>query len=209
MSIGGTELLIIVIFGFLLFGPDKLPQMGRTLGRALRQFRETQQRMTSVVQSEVIDPMAATINANAQASPQAAAAHADDADADAEGTADAAPAPRKETFAERRARLAAEKAAAEKAARGDAEDAAGDEPETTSAEPVSTEEAPAATAGSETVEAAVSEPAEEAVDAAAEAARATADLYARRPRKHAPAAVDAADAGRRFRRRRPGRSRFC
>ena len=71
MSIGGTELLIIVIFGFLLFGPDKLPQMGRTLGRALRQFRETQQRMTSVVQSEVIDPMAATINANAQASPQA------------------------------------------------------------------------------------------------------------------------------------------
>ena len=73
MSIGGTELLIIVIFGFLLFGPDKLPQMGRTIGRALRQFRETQQRMTSMVQSEVIDPMAATINASAQASPAASA----------------------------------------------------------------------------------------------------------------------------------------
>ena len=77
MSIGGTELLIIVIFGFLLFGPDKLPQMGRTIGRALRQFRETQQRMTSMVQSEVIDPMAAVVNG--PASPAATAARADDA----------------------------------------------------------------------------------------------------------------------------------
>ena len=50
-GISSTELMIIVIFGFLLFGPDKLPQIGRTLGRALRQFRETQEKMTSVVQS--------------------------------------------------------------------------------------------------------------------------------------------------------------
>ena len=38
------ELAIIVVFGFLLFGPDKLPQMGRTIGRAIRQFRETQEK---------------------------------------------------------------------------------------------------------------------------------------------------------------------
>ena len=82
--------------------------MGRTIGRALRQFRETQQRMTSMVQSEVIDPMAAVVNG--PASPAATAARADDADAEdgtdapAEGAAPA----KKETFAERRARLAAE-----------------------------------------------------------------------------------------------------
>ena len=62
-GISSTELVIIVIFGFLLFGPDKLPQMGRTIGRALRQFRETQEKMTSMVQAEVIDPMAAAANA--------------------------------------------------------------------------------------------------------------------------------------------------
>ena len=64
-GIGQTELIIIVVFAFLLFGPDKLPQMGRTIGRALRQFRETQEKVTSVVQSEVIDPMAAAANAPA------------------------------------------------------------------------------------------------------------------------------------------------
>ena len=57
-GIGSTELVIILVFGFLLFGPDKLPQMGRTIGRALRQFRETQEKLTAVVQTEVVDPMA-------------------------------------------------------------------------------------------------------------------------------------------------------
>ena len=116
-SIGGTELVIILVFAFLLFGPDKLPQMGRTIGRALRQFRETQQKLTDVVQTEVVDPMAAAASApkpkKAAAASDAAAA-VDDDDADVES----APAPtqrRKETFAERRARLAAEKAEREAA----------------------------------------------------------------------------------------------
>ena len=64
-GIGQTELLVILVFAFLLFGPDKLPQMGRTIGRALRQFRETQQKVTSVVQTEIVDPMAAAATAEA------------------------------------------------------------------------------------------------------------------------------------------------
>ena len=39
-GIGQTELIIILVFAFLLFGPDKLPQAGKTIGRAIRQFRE-------------------------------------------------------------------------------------------------------------------------------------------------------------------------
>lgn len=112
-GIGSTELAIILVFGFLLFGPDKLPQMGRTIGRALRQFRETQEKLTAVVQTEVVDPMAAAAQSGAK---KAGVAVDDDSDADApagEGTA-TEPA-RKETFAERRARLAAEKAEAEAA----------------------------------------------------------------------------------------------
>ncbi len=162
-GIGEGELAIIVVFGFLLFGPDKLPQMGRTIGRAIRQFRETQEKMTAVVQSEIIDPVSEA--ASAPVKPKKTAVD-DDSDADKDAAETAAPA-KKETFAERRARLAAEKAASEAAAEGEgaAEEAEGAEP-AAAAEPV-VEPEPAAEPESEP------EPAEPT----------TADLYARRPRK--------------------------
>lgn len=162
-GIGEGELAIIVVFGFLLFGPDKLPQMGRTIGRAIRQFRETQEKMTAVVQSEIIDPVSEA--ASAPAKPKKTAVD-DDSDADKDAAETAAPA-KKETFAERRARLAAEKAASEAAAEGEgaAEEAEGAEP-AAAAEPV-VEPEPAAEP----------EPEPEPVEPT------TADLYARRPRK--------------------------
>ena len=126
-GIGEGELAIIVVFGFLLFGPDKLPQMGRTIGRAIRQFRETQEKMTAVVQSEIIDPVSEA--ASAPVKPKKTAATDDDSDADEDAAETAAPA-KKETFAERRARLAAEKAASEGAAEGEGavDEAEGTEP---------------------------------------------------------------------------------
>lgn len=161
-GIGEGELAIIVVFGFLLFGPDKLPQMGRTIGRAIRQFRETQEKMTAVVQSEIIDPVSEA--ASAPVKPKKAAATDDDSDADEDAAETAAPA-KKETFAERRARLAAEKAASEGAtedegAAGEAEGAEPAEAEPAEPEPVAEPEPEP-------------EPAEPT----------TADLYARRPRK--------------------------
>lgn len=167
-GIGEGELAIIVVFGFLLFGPDKLPQMGRTIGRAIRQFRETQEKMTAVVQSEIIDPVSEA--ASAPVKPKKAAATDDDSDADEDATETAAPA-KKETFAERRARLAAEKAASEGAAEGEA---AAEEPEAEGAE--STAE-PEADTAAEPVPAAEPEPEPEPAEPT------TADLYARRPRK--------------------------
>lgn len=160
-GIGEGELAIIVVFGFLLFGPDKLPQMGRTIGRAIRQFRETQEKMTAVVQSEIIDPVSEA--ASAPVKPKKAAAVDDDSDADEDAAETAAPA-KKETFAERRARLAAEKAASEGAA---------EEPEAEGAEPAAESEADAA----EPAPAAEPEPEPEPAEPT------TADLYARRPRK--------------------------
>ena len=168
-GIGEGELAIIVVFGFLLFGPDKLPQMGRTIGRAIRQFRETQEKMTAVVQSEIIDPVSEA--ASAPVKPKKAAATDDDSDADEDAAETAAPA-KKETFAERRARLAAEKAASE----GAAEETEG------AAEETEAEGADAAAAESAEATAAVEpEPAAEPEPEPAEPT--TADLYARRPRK--------------------------
>lgn len=157
-GIGEGELAIIVVFGFLLFGPDKLPQMGRTIGRAIRQFRETQEKMTAVVQSEIIDPVSEA--ASAPVKPKKTAVD-DDSDADEDATETAAPA-KKETFAERRARLAAEKAASEGAAEGE----------------VAAED-PATDAAAESASAVEPEPEPEPEPAEPT----TADLYARRPRK--------------------------
>lgn len=165
-GIGEGELAIIVVFGFLLFGPDKLPQMGRTIGRAIRQFRETQEKMTAVVQSEIIDPVSEA--ASAPVKPKKAATTDDDSDADEDATETAAPA-KKETFAERRARLAAEKAASEGAAEGEG---TAEESEAESAEP--------AAAAKPVVE---PEPAAEPEPEPEPAEPTTADLYARRPRK--------------------------
>lgn len=162
-GIGEGELAIIVVFGFLLFGPDKLPQMGRTIGRAIRQFRETQEKMTAVVQSEIIDPVSEA--ASAPVKPKKAAATDDDSDADEDAAETAAPA-KKETFAERRARLAAEKAASEGAIEGEG---IAEEPKAEGAESEADAAEPAPAAGPEPEP----EPAEPT----------TADLYARRPRK--------------------------
>jgi len=164
-GIGEGELAIIVVFGFLLFGPDKLPQMGRTIGRAIRQFRETQEKMTAVVQSEIIDPVSEA--ASAPVKPKKAAATDDDSDADEDAAETAAPA-KKETFAERRARLAAEKAASEAAAEGEG---AAEESEAEGAD------AGSADTAAESVSAAEPEPEPEPAEPT------TADLYARRPRK--------------------------
>lgn len=118
-GIGETELLIIVAFGFMIFGPDKLPGMGRTIGRALRQFRQAQEGFTEVVQTEVMDPLqqamgdpldTGTRKQRRATAEERAAALAQDADIE---EPEAKAAAHKETFAERKARLAAEKKARE------------------------------------------------------------------------------------------------
>lgn len=175
LGIGSTELVIILVFGFLLFGPDKLPQMGRTIGRALRQFRETQEKLTAVVQTEVVDPMAAAAKA-----PKVAVA-AKDEDADVEGSASTEEAPvRKETFAERRARLAAERAAKEaEAAAGDAEGG---------------KSAPAEDAPADEIPTVEPEPEQVAEEAPEPEVLTTEDLYARRPRRRTAAPAVEAEA---------------
>ena len=157
-GIGEGELAIIVVFGFLLFGPDKLPQMGRTIGRAIRQFRETQEKMTAVVQSEIIDPVSEA--ASAPVKPKKAAVD-DDSDADEGAVETAAPA-KKET-------LAAEKAASEGATEGEGAADEAESAESAKAEPAAAVAEP--------------EPAAEPEPEPEPAEPTTADLYARRPRK--------------------------
>lgn len=130
-GIGETELVLILLFAFLVFGPDKLPGMGRTLGRALRQFQNAQEGFNKVVRADLLDPAADALHEKPKRSEQLknAASDADREDTD-----------HQETFAERRARLKEEREAAEKAAAEAAEQIQeAEQPEAASAE-----EAPAA-----------------------------------------------------------------
>jgi TatA/E family protein of Tat protein translocase len=40
MSIGPVEIVIVLALALLVFGPQRLPQMGRALGRSMREFRK-------------------------------------------------------------------------------------------------------------------------------------------------------------------------
>ena len=145
-GIGDTEFFLIVLFAFLMFGPDKLPGMGRTIGRALRQFRTAQEGMSKVVQSEIIDPIQNV--ADTPKGKAAARSQAEDEDLTEEEVAAAKP---QETFAERRARLAKERAAKEQKkvavgteAEKDADEKVADAGEGTSEEDVAANQTPAA-----------------------------------------------------------------
>jgi sec-independent protein translocase protein TatA len=38
-NIGGSELLVVLLVIFIFFGPKKFPEMGKSLGKAIREFK--------------------------------------------------------------------------------------------------------------------------------------------------------------------------
>ncbi|WP_170950786.1 Sec-independent protein translocase subunit TatA/TatB [Selenomonas felix] len=68
-GIGAPELVLILIVGLIVFGPGKLPEMGRTLGKGLREFRKASNALTTAINTP--DPPPAQ-NAAAQTQPAAA-----------------------------------------------------------------------------------------------------------------------------------------
>lgn len=97
-GIGGFELFIILLFGFLIFGPDKLPEMAKTLGAALRKFKQAQAEMESVIKGEVLDVDGSQAKKSSSAASSASA------------KAKPAPTATQESFAERKARYDKERA---------------------------------------------------------------------------------------------------
>ncbi|WP_087352432.1 Sec-independent protein translocase subunit TatA/TatB [Olsenella sp. An188] len=173
-GIGEGELVLIALFAFMIFGPDKLPGMGRTLGRALRQFRNAQEGFTEVVQTNIVDPAAEAMSDTPKRPNRKRAAELDeDADIDLAEGEEAPRARRAETFAERKARLAEEKKAREAAEAATADSAEPADADADSAEPAAA-------------------PAEPQADTAP-AKPSVSDLYTmRRPSRPAASAADGA-----------------
>lgn len=52
-DIGGGELLLILIFVLIAFGPKKLPELAQSLGRGMREFKRAQREFTEQINSAI------------------------------------------------------------------------------------------------------------------------------------------------------------
>ena len=50
-NIGGTELLVVLLVIFIFFGPKKLPEIGKSLGRGMAEFRSAMRGIQSDIEN--------------------------------------------------------------------------------------------------------------------------------------------------------------
>lgn len=51
--LGFTEVIFILVLALLLFGPRRLPELGRTIGRGLAEFRRASNELRATIEDEV------------------------------------------------------------------------------------------------------------------------------------------------------------
>jgi|KBSSwiStaDraftv2_1062776.scaffolds.fasta_scaffold262692_2 TatA/E family protein of Tat protein translocase len=74
-SIGMPELIIIFVIALIIFGPRKLPELGRSLGKSLSEFKRASNELKSTLEEEIrLDEQRANLEASKAASAAAAAA---------------------------------------------------------------------------------------------------------------------------------------
>jgi TatA/E family protein of Tat protein translocase len=52
-SIGMPELILIFIVALLVFGPKKLPEIGKSLGRGLAEFKKASEDLKKTIEDEI------------------------------------------------------------------------------------------------------------------------------------------------------------
>ena len=52
-SIGMPELIIILVIALIIFGPRKLPEIGRSLGKSIREFKNSSNELRSTLEEEI------------------------------------------------------------------------------------------------------------------------------------------------------------
>jgi sec-independent protein translocase protein TatA len=52
-SIGFPEMLVILVVALIIFGPRKLPELGRSLGRSINEFKRASNELRSTLDDEI------------------------------------------------------------------------------------------------------------------------------------------------------------
>ncbi|WP_302609924.1 twin-arginine translocase TatA/TatE family subunit [uncultured Mitsuokella sp.] len=112
-GIGVPELVLILIIGLIVFGPGKLPEMGRTLGKGIREFRKASNALSQAINAPENQPQQPAAPApqpqQPAAAPQESAAPAAKPAAEAKPSAPAYQAPTQESVRQQIAEAQAKK----------------------------------------------------------------------------------------------------
>ena len=52
-SIGMPEMLVILVIALIIFGPRKLPELGKSLGKSLAEFKRASNDLRSTLEEEI------------------------------------------------------------------------------------------------------------------------------------------------------------
>ena len=68
-SIGMPELIIIFVIALIIFGPRKLPELGRSLGKSIAEFKRASNELKSTLEEEIrLEEQKQTLEASRNAS---------------------------------------------------------------------------------------------------------------------------------------------
>ena len=71
-SIGMPELIIIFVIALIIFGPRKLPELGKSLGKSIAEFKRASNELKSTLEEEIrLEDQRSTIEASKATSTQA------------------------------------------------------------------------------------------------------------------------------------------
>src|SRR5690348_14945342 len=90
-SIGMPELMIIFVVALIIFGPRKLPELGRSLGKSLGEFKRASNELRSTLEDEIRLEEQREARATARAREEAAAKAAGPTPVDSAAAANVAP----------------------------------------------------------------------------------------------------------------------
>jgi sec-independent protein translocase protein TatA len=91
-NVGPTELLVVLLIALIVFGPKRLPEVGRTVGKGLREFRRATDEIRGEIQSTMEDDEPAEPQKDGQPTTADAPPAVTTTDAPSASTSDEAPA---------------------------------------------------------------------------------------------------------------------
>jgi sec-independent protein translocase protein TatA len=65
-NIGFGEIMVILLLALIIFGPRRLPEMGKTVGRSLREFRKATSEIRSELRTGLDEPPATSVEERAR-----------------------------------------------------------------------------------------------------------------------------------------------